>query len=93
MSCLPQSDGGGGVRPHGFPLWKGYTMSIANQLREAITDAITKNVRHQGSWITETLSGIEFTFRMNDTGAIGVYLQDEDGEEQEYCFRLEVVED
>jgi len=68
-------------------------MPIANQLLEAITDAITKNVRHQGSWITETLSGIEFTFRMNDTGAIGVYLQDDDGEEQEYCFRLEIVED
>jgi hypothetical protein len=31
---------------------------------------------------------------MNDTGAIGVYLQDDEtGDEEEFCFRLEVVED
>ena len=65
----------------------------ASEIQAAITEAITKIVQQQGCWGAETLSGREFTFRMNDTGAIGVYLTDEDGEEEEYCFRLEIVED
>ena len=65
----------------------------ASEIQAAITEAITKIVQQQGCWGAVTLSGREFTFRMNDTGAIGVYLTDEDGEEEEYCFRLEIVED
>ena len=65
----------------------------ASEIQAAITEAITKTVQQQGCWGAVTLSGREFTFRMNDTGAIGVYLTDEDGEEEEYCFRLEIVED
>ena len=65
----------------------------ASEIQAAITEAITKIVQQQGCWGAVTLSGKEFSFRMNDTGAIGVYLTDEDGEEEEYCFRLEIVED
>jgi hypothetical protein len=65
-----------------------------SELLAAITEEITKIVRQQGCWGAVTLSGREFSFRMNDTGAIGVYLQDDEtGEEEEFCFRLEVVED
>ena len=65
----------------------------ASEIQAAITEAITKIVQQQGCWGAVTLSGKEVSFRMNDTGAIGVYLTDEDGEEEEYCFRLEIVED
>jgi hypothetical protein len=68
-------------------------MITTNELLAAISEAIHANIRHQGSWVAVTLSGDEFTFRMSDTGAIGVYLTDEDGEEQEHCFRLEITED
>ena len=66
----------------------------ASEIQAAITEAITKIVQQQGCWGAVTLSGKEVSFRMNDTGAIGVYLQDDEtGEEEEYCFRLEIVED
>ena len=63
------------------------------EIQSAIMDTLVKFIQRGRSWPATTDDGTEFTFRMNDNGAIGVYLQDEDGEEQEYCFRLEVVED
>ena len=68
-------------------------MLTSIEIQSAIMDTIRSMVQRGGLLSATADDGTEFTFRMNDTGAIGVDLEDDDGEEQESCFSLEVVED
>ena len=56
-------------------------------------DAIRSCIERGRNWQATTTDGTDFTFRMDDTGNIGVYLEDEHGETQEYCYHLEISED
>jgi hypothetical protein len=68
-------------------------MPTTIEIQSAIMDTIRQFIQRGRSWPATTDGGTDFTFRMDDTGMIGVYLTDEDGEEQEFCFSLEINED
>jgi hypothetical protein len=63
------------------------------EIQSAIMDTIVKFLQRGRNWPATTDDGTEFIFSMNDTGQIGAYFTDEDGEEQEFCFSLEILED
>jgi hypothetical protein len=63
-----------------------------SEIQAAIASAIRKLIESNEAWATAS-DGTEFNFSIDRQGAIAVYLTDEDGEEQEYCFRLEITED
>lgn len=69
-------------------------MVIAAELEAAIGNAIRTYLHKSGSWTATTSTGQEISFELNDTGLIGAYVtDDETGETEEFCFRLEIVED
>ena len=65
----------------------------ASEIQAAISSAIRTLIESSGNCSATASDGTEFTFSIDRQGAIGVYLTDEDGEDQEYCFRLEIAED
>ena len=68
-------------------------MPTTIEIQSAIMDAIRSFIERGRNWPATTDDGTDFTFRMDDTGNIGVYLEDEHGETQEYCYHLEISED
>lgn len=67
-------------------------MLTSKQIQTAITNEIVNHLRQSGKWIAQAANGEEFSFRMNDTGLIGVYLtNNETGDVDEFCFRLEIT--
>ena len=69
-------------------------MPTVTEIKSAIAIEIGNYLRQSGKWIATTTDGDEFGFRMNDTGHIGVYItNNETGDVDEYCFRLEIIED
>jgi formylmethanofuran dehydrogenase subunit E-like metal-binding protein len=63
------------------------------EAQAAISNAIRTHLTQSGRWQETTSAGDVITFRFDDCGLIAAYGKDEDGEEQEFCFRVEIVED
>ena len=62
------------------------------EIQSAIMDTIRSMVQRSYRLSATADDGTEFTFKMDRMGLIAVYTEDEDGDEEEYCFSLEIAE-
>ena len=91
---MPQNDSGGRRSPPVVTTQERETQMLTSiEIQSAIMDTIRSMVQRGGLLSATADNGTEFTFKMNDMGLIAVYTEDEDGDEEEYCFSLEIAED